>query len=183
MVGISTTSYSQISLYKEINDGMDKSTALSIYKKNKTEYKEINLGNGFVYTINRMGGIGVDENDKVRTITMWPKGTALSGLGWQGTVNYLNHTRSFFEQKGYEILLENPYWNAPLNFNASGYVYGLVMVNSDGDKVVHIFPVEMMLMESKIYNSYIVLTTKDYWDKSMNKRKEKFVSETTNTDF
>jgi hypothetical protein len=186
MFGLTIKLNAQTKLYKGIYDGMNHKSAINEFKENKDDYSEVNLGNGFIYTINRMGGIVANEKNEVKTITMWPKGSALTPVGYQLTINYLNHSRSFFIKQGYSVMLENPNWNLPMRFNDAGYVYGLVLLSPEKDRVVHLFPTKQLVLGSTTeytYNPYIILMTKNHWDYVQNKRTDNLTSQTSKTDF
>lgn len=169
-------------LYKDLAEGMSKKEARATIKENREEYISIDIGNGFEWTL-RQTGLLFDKQ-YLTGIQLWPKGSLLTGLGYDGTVAMLDRSRRFFEERGYKVLLENPYWNAPANFNRKGYLYGLVLTDSSEERVVHLFPSEVT-MDGKTFNeqAYMYLYTKGMWDRIMKEREEKKERDTAETDF
>ena len=131
-----TNSFSQeTSLFKGLNLGMSKKEAKAEYKANKSQYDNIDIGNGWVWRTS-INNFYIGKNG-LEGIYFYQKGSLLSGLGYDNTVACLHMTKYFFENLGYEVFYENTYWNAPVNFS---YSFGLIMVSSDKSKIAHIFP-------------------------------------------
>jgi hypothetical protein len=183
---ISFGSYAQekTKIYKGLTEAMSKSEVKAEMKKNKDDYKEVGMGNGVVWTIKKTGMLYVPK-DNLIGIWMWPKGTLLSGLGYDATVSYLQEAKRFFVSRDYEILLENEYWDKPQNFTGKGYAYGLVLVSPDQKRVVHLYPAEITLMDGKSTNmqAYLKVLTKSYWDSEMSANAKKREQDTKDTDF
>ena len=131
----SIESMSQSSLFKGLNLGMTKKEAKKEYKENKSSYDNVDIGNGWVWRTNTQNFYY--GNKGLEGIYFYQKGTLLSGLGYDNTVNCLNMTKQFFENLGYTEFYKNKWWNAPVNFS---YSFGLIMVSSDKSKIAHIFP-------------------------------------------
>tara|TARA_B100000963_G_C22490620_1_gene609103 strand:+ start:360 stop:956 length:597 start_codon:yes stop_codon:yes gene_type:complete len=187
-VFLSNVSFSQqgTKLYKNLIEGMSIKDAKKEIKKNKSDYNEVSFGNGFQWTIKSTGLIKKDKkSDALYGVFLWPKGTLLSGLGYDGTVNYLNASSKFFLDRGYTELLKNQWWNAPQNFTTANYKYGLVLLSPDKTRVVHLYPVDMLLMDgkTKTNQAYIKLFSKGAWDEMMEEEDQKKSQDTSNTDF
>ena len=123
------------SLFKGLNLGMSKKEAKKEYKTNKASYDNIDIGNGWIWRTNSVnfyyGKKGLEG------IYFYQKGSLLSGIGYDNTVNCLIMTKQFFENLGYTEFYKNEWWNAPRNFSSA---YGLILVSSDKAKIAHIFP-------------------------------------------
>lgn len=143
-------SVSSQSIYKGLEFGMSKKEAAKEFKENKDTYINIDLGNNFLYRIYRQNFKYSSEG--LVGVLLSPKGSAL-GQSYDHAVSYLEYTRSFFEDLGYEILSEPEYWNAPLSFNSK---YGLLMVNPDETTIIQLYPVSYgssnYLVNLEIYN-------------------------------
>ncbi|MDO6813815.1 hypothetical protein [Tenacibaculum soleae] len=133
---VSNLIFSQ-SIYKGLEFEMTPKEAKKEFKKNKNNYISVDLGNNFYYRIYRQNFIFLDK--KLSCVVLTPKGFSL-GMDYDSARNYLIHTRSFFTDLGYEIFLDNEYWNAPLNYASSGSKWGLILFNKDKTKIIQIFP-------------------------------------------
>jgi hypothetical protein len=159
-----SSSYSQ-SIYKGLNYGMSKSEAKKEFKKNKTNYTTIDIGNNFFYRIYRQNFIF--DNNKLVGIPINPKGFAF-GMGYDVTVNYLTHTRGFFESLGYETFIDNKWYNAPLNYLKSSSKWGLVLKNKEKNTIIQMFPMSMGSASSTYLVKLIIWdynTWMGYYDK------------------
>ena len=164
-------------LFKGLKLGMSKKDAKKEYKSNKSEYDNIDIGNGWVWkttTQNLMYG-----NNGLEGIYFYQKGTLLSGIGYDNTVACLNMTEQFFKNLGYEEFYKNKWWNAPANFS---YTYGLIMVSSDKLKIAHLFPTK----DSGGNNNYtagLILYDFKKFIKGYNNRKENIQSKQEESGF
>lgn len=70
-------------------------------------------------------------------VLMSPKGAAL-GLSNDGATSYLEFSRAFFENKGYQLFFEPDYWQYPLNFSSK---YGLLLFNPEKTIMVQLYPI------------------------------------------
>jgi hypothetical protein len=124
------------SLFKGLLIGMTKKEVKAEYKANKDIYTNIDIGNGWVYKT-KVANMFIDSKTGLEGLYFFLKGSLLSGVGYQNTRNALEMTRQFFENIGYTVFYENVHWNLPLNFTS---LYGLIMVDKDKTKIVHLFP-------------------------------------------
>lgn len=131
-----TRAQERTSLFKGLLIGMNKKELKAEYKANKDLYTNIDIGNGWIYRTD-LANMFIDSKTGLKGIYFFLKGSKLSGVGYQNTRNALEMTRQFFENIGYSTFYENEYWNFPLNFTAT---YGLIMVDKDKTKIVHLFP-------------------------------------------
>jgi len=177
-------SSSQVKIYKGLIEGMNSKEAKNVIKKNKNDYKVVAVGNGVEWTIRTTSPMYSPKNYLVG-VTMWPKGFGLTGTGYDLAVSYLNTTKEFFIDRNYSVLLESTYWNAPKNFNDGNYLYGCVLLSPDDERVIHIFPSEIMQLDGKSYRdtAFVKVMTKSFWDKTQEARKEVKKEEIKDTDF
>lgn len=176
-----------VKLYKDLTEGLTKKEAKKVIKSNKEAYVSVNIGNGFEWTL-RTTGLLYGKFGGLKTIWLWPKGTLMSGSGYDATVNYLNATKSFFESRNWTVILKNDYWNAPQNFDTKGFLYGLVMLSPEKDRVIHLYPEKVMPLgctevSCMTDQPYMKLMSKNYWDEQLAQREAKLNKETQNTDF
>jgi len=122
-------------IYRGLNYGMNVKDAKDEFKTNKDQYDNIDFGNGFVWRVYTQNLIY--QNDSLMAILMTPKGAAL-GLSHDGATSYLEFSRTFFENKDYEVFFEPEYWQYPLNFHAK---YGLLLSNPDKTIMVQLYPI------------------------------------------
>jgi hypothetical protein len=113
---------------------MSQGEAKSEFKKNKELYDSVDFGNGFVWRTYTQNFIF--QNDSLVVVLMTPKGSAL-GLSNDGVASYLEFSRTFFQDKGYQVFFEPEYWQYPLNFRSK---YGLLLYNPDKTIMVHLYP-------------------------------------------
>jgi len=173
-------------LYKDLTEGMSIKEAKKMMKKNKDDYNEVSFGNGFMWTIKPTGLMSRTKGeDYLAGVWMWPKGSLLTGVGYNAARGYLEASASFFEGRGYTELIRNQWWNAPQNFNDGSYKYGLVLLSSDGTRVVHMYPSKVILMDGKTTNHqvYIKIFSKEHWDTMMTASSDKKAKDTKDTDF
>ena len=154
-------------LFKGLEYGMTKSEAKSEFRKNKEDYNDIDVGNGFKYRLYHQN-FEYWEEDKLTAITFSPKGGAM-GISYDNAVGYLNYSKSFFEALGYTVFFEPNYWNAPLNFKSK---YGLLMESQDKTKMVQLFPTVTKAYGSNIYNVVLKLYEYDVYMKTWNQEHE-----------
>jgi hypothetical protein len=119
---------------------MSKSEAKKEFKKNKDDYKTVDIGNGVLYRIYRQNFIY--KNNKLAAVTLNPKGSAF-GMSYDLTRNYLTMTRSFFESLNYQTFIENKWYNAPINYLKSSSKWGLVLNKEDKSTIVQMYPMSM----------------------------------------
>ena len=154
------------SLFKGLNLGMTKKDAKKEYKDNKSEYDNVDIGNGWVWKTTTANFFY--DNNGLEGILFYQKGTLLSGMSYDNTVNCLNMTKQFFENLGYEEFYKNQWWNAPMNFSSA---YGLILVSSDKAKIAHIYPTKDAGGNNNPTAGLILYDYKIFMD-SYNKRKE-----------
>lgn len=122
-------------IYEGFERGMTKDEAKDEFRDNKDKYKAVDLGNGWVWRLYHQNFI-YDETDALTSVYFTPKGGAL-GVSYDNTVGYLEQTKLFFDNLGYEVIMKQDYWNAPHNFKGT---YGLLMHDPDKKRVVQLFP-------------------------------------------
>lgn len=122
------------SIYRGLNFGMSQKEAKSEFKTNKDQYDAADFGNGFVWRAFTQNFIYA--NDSLMAVLMTPKGAAL-GLSHDGATSYLEFSKAFFENKGYQVFFEPEYWQYPLNFHSK---YGLLLSNPDKTIMVQLYP-------------------------------------------
>jgi len=186
-IAIPISAQQGIKLYKGLSEGMSIKAAKKMMKKNKADYNEVSFGNNFIWTIKPTGLISKTKgSDYLAGIKMWPKGSLLTGVGYDLARGYLQTSASFFEERGYTDLIRSEWWNAPQNFNDGNYKYGLVLLSPEGDRVVHMYPSEVYSMSgdgTKIPTVYIKIFTKGQWEAMMAANADKKVKDTKDTDF
>jgi len=121
-------------IYRGLLYGMSENEAKKEFKTNKDLYDEVDFSNGFVWRTYTQNFIY--QNDSLMAVLMTPKGAAL-GLSHDGSTQFLEFSRAFFENKGYEVFFEPEYWQYPLNFHSK---YGLLMSNADKTIMVQLYP-------------------------------------------
>ena len=165
---------------------MSVKAAKKMMKKNKDDYKDVAFGNGFDWTIRTTGLISrAKKDDYLYGVWMWPKGSLITGIGYEAARSYLDNAGTFFEERGYTEVIRNQWWNAPQNFLSGGYKYGLVLASEDNTRVVHIFPAEVPSMDGKTTNetAYIKIFSRGAWDDMMSSDAAKKDKDTKDTDF
>lgn len=185
LIAFSINAQKGTKLYKDLKEGLPISLARKIVKNNKADYNSINFGNGFIWTIKARELYERENGDNYfYGILMYPKNSLMYGSGYDGTRNYLDHAETFFVERGYTDLIRNDYWNAPANFTANDYAYGLVMENKKDNRVVHLYPAESPAGNGNYtMNAYIQIWSKEAWDTLWSKRENKKESDTKDTDF
>ena len=161
--------YSQ-TIFKGFEYEMSRSEAKKEFKKNKEAYTSIDIGNGFLYrtyTKNFVYG-----NEKLVGILLTPKGSAF-GQSYDLAANYLTHTRGFFESLGYETFIDNEWWNAPVNYVASGSKWGLVLNKKDKSTIVQMYPISYNLSGRTVYLVKLMVWNYDWWMNSYNEETKK----------
>lgn len=164
---ILSNGYTQ-SIYKGLEYGMSKSEAASEFKKSKKTYTTVDIGNNFLYQIYKQNF--VFDNNELVGVLFTPKGS-LFGQSYNEAKNYLIHTRSFFEQLGYETFLENEWWNAPLNYTNSNSKWGLVLNKKDKSTIVQMYPISYELSGKAVYLVKLMIWNYDTWIGYYNKEK------------
>ncbi|MFO7864376.1 MAG: hypothetical protein R6U85_10275 [Salinivirgaceae bacterium] len=132
-------------MFKGLEYGMSRREAKKEFRKNTSEYDNVDFGNGFVWRLYTQNFLYEDNN----LVGVWftPKGGAL-GLTHKGATSYLEFTRVFFEDKNYTVFFEPEYWQYPINFNS---MYGLLMHDSEKNIIVHLYPYQ----NGNTYNAYM----------------------------
>lgn len=165
---VASCSFAQ-SIYKGFEYGMSKSEASKEFKENKETYESIDLGNGFIYRIYKQNL--VFESNKLVAVLLTPKGSAF-GQSHDAATNYLEFTRGFFENLGYETFLESEWWNAPENFAASGSKWGLILNKEDKSIIVQMFPIRYELSGDIVYLANLKIWHYDTWVRLYNTANE-----------
>ena len=161
------------SIFKGLEYGMTKSEAKKEFKKNKKDYTTVDIGNGFLYRIYKQNFLY--DNGGLVGITLNPKGYAL-GMGYDVTVNYLTHTRGFFESLDYETFIDNKWYNAPLNYLKSSSKWGLVLKSKEKNTIIQMFPMSMGSASSSYLVKLIIWdynTWMGYYNAEMKRQNDK----------
>jgi len=131
-------------LFKGLLRGMTKKEVRAEYKANKTEYTNVDIGDGWVYKTDVINTF-YDQEKGLSGIYFFLNNSLLYGVGYKNTVNGLEMTRTFFESIGYTTFYENEFWNAPASYSS---VYGLILVDKTKTKVAHLFPTKSVGLDS-----------------------------------
>jgi len=167
-------------IFKGLEYGMTKAEAKAEFKKNKADYTSIDIGNNFFYKTNKASQLF--ENDKLVGIWFVPKGYTF-GMGYDNCKLYLEYTRTFFEDLGYEVFLEEKWWNAPLNYEKSGSKWGLVLNKPDKSVLVEMFPVAVKTGNTTGYYLNLKLWNYDTWVKNFESERGKQSSKIAESGF
>ena len=154
-----------VSLFKGLNIGMSKKEVKAELKKGKEIYTNVDVGNGWVWKTDHRNTY-YNSNGGLEGIYFYQKGTMLSGMGYENTVNCLEMSEIFFKNIGYKEFYKNKWWNAPVNFSAS---YALVLVSSDNTKIAHVFPTKSPYGE---HTAGLIIYEKNTFMKSWDAQKE-----------
>jgi hypothetical protein len=138
-------SLSAQSIFKGLEHGMSKDEAVSEFRANKSDYINIEIGNGFAYRIYQQNF--EYTNDGLVSVLLTPKGSAM-GQGYYEAVDWLDYSKTFFDKLDYREFFVPEYWNAPLNFRSK---YGLLMYNSEKTVMLQLFPIHYTIGNSKSY--------------------------------
>ena len=123
-------------LFKGLKVGMSKKQVKSELKTNKDAYVNVDVGNGWIWKTDHRNTY-YDANGGLVGVYFYQKGSLLSGIGYDNTVNCIEMSEKFFLKLGYKEFYKNKWWNAPVNFS---YKYALVLVSEDDTKIAHVFP-------------------------------------------
>jgi hypothetical protein len=140
LVSLFFLSFSQeeeLTLYKGLYYGMPIKNAKKEHKKNKSEYINIDLGDGIIWELRRNGL--VDLKGKLTMLVMQPKGFTFGMSNEEGEI-YLKKTRLFFEDNGYSLISEPEYWDSPILFSPYNKM-GLLLGNEDKGLMIELRPV------------------------------------------
>lgn len=154
-------------IFKGFETGMTEDQAIEEFKKNKDDYKAIEIGNGFVYRTYREH-LRFDDNG-LYCVILQPKGIGL-GMGYDQAQKFLEHTKYFFDQLDYEEFFVPEYWNAPLNFKSK---YGVLLSNPEKTVMVHFYPTHWDVYGSTAYLVKLEVFNYDYFMSRYNQENEK----------
>lgn len=130
----------RVQLYEGLYQGMTKEEVKEEWKNNKEKYTSIDFGNGVEWRMYRQNMSYIDGN--LTRLRVNPKG-ALMGLNYNNTKVYLNNTATVLKRMGYNVLMENPKWNLPEMFTNGNYMYGLLLINEEKTRVIHLYPLKI----------------------------------------
>ncbi|QZT38690.1 hypothetical protein K5X82_07270 [Halosquirtibacter xylanolyticus] len=128
-------SYSQ-SLYKGFEYNMSKKAAYKEFKLHKSDYTNIQLGNGVNWRMYKQN-LHI-YNNLLKGIILVPKGSAFGLSSSSGEV-YLNNTFKFLVNKGYKVWFQPDNWNIPILFDQHSK-YGTVLIHPDKTTSVELRP-------------------------------------------
>lgn len=165
---VMNNSFSQ-SIFKGLEYGMSEKEAKKEFKKNKQDYINVDIGNGFLYRIYRQNFV-FDKN-KLVGILLTPKGSTF-GQSYDSAKNYLTHTRTFFENLEYETFIENKWWNAPLNYSKSSSKWGLILNKKDKSTIIQMYPINYQISGTTKYLVKLMIWNYDTWIGYYNKEKK-----------
>tara|TARA_A100001011_G_scaffold257622_1_gene265907 strand:+ start:1495 stop:2061 length:567 start_codon:yes stop_codon:yes gene_type:complete len=149
-------------IFKGLQFGMTPKQAKTEFKKNKKEYINIYIGNGFYYRIYHQNFQYSITNNGLVGVQLGPKGT-LFGMDYSNTVAYLLQTKMFFDDLNYEIFLKPDWWDAPENFHSSQSEYGMIMFDQEKFKIVQFYPVKYFNGSSISYTVNLHIYNYDWW--------------------
>jgi hypothetical protein len=131
-------------IFKGTSEGMNKKDFKNEIKANKSEYKEISLGNDVNWVLAQTNGI-FEPNDNLVGVKFIAKGALypINDIGDDATKKYLEHTVEYLKDNGYIVFYEDPEkeWAWPVIFNYSNK-YGIVLINYEDKKAAHLIPFE-----------------------------------------
>jgi len=168
-LSIITNSMSQ-PIYKGLIYGMTKSIAVQEFNSNKETYTNIDVGNNFIYRIYTQNF--VYDSGRLAGVLLTPKNSAL-GQSYDDAKNYLIYTRGFFEKLGYEVFLDNEWWDSPINYVSSASKWGLVMAKEDKSVIVQMYPVKYELAGNTTYIVKLMIWHYNTWMSYYNLEAEK----------
>lgn len=158
-------------IFKGVSEGMTKKQFKAEHKANKSDYKDINLGNDVVWTLASSNGI-FEPKDNLVGIKFIAKGVIypLNDLGIDGTVNYLRETEKYLLNNGYVKFYEDEEneirWVVLFNYSVK---WGAVYVNYTQKKVAHLIPYQWETKTDWKYIPYFELYSIDpfmkMWEK------------------
>lgn len=127
----------QVELYQGLVEGMSKKDALKELKQNNDLYSSVDFGNDVVWKVYKQA---LRFNDKkLSTVNfLSAKGFGMAGTGQNGLI-YLEKTAEVLKDKGYEVYLENENWKYPRYWTEKSFKYGLMLINPEKTKVVHLY--------------------------------------------
>lgn len=164
-------------IFKGLNREMSKSDAKKEFKKNKSEYDNVDFGNGFVWrTFNQNF---IFDNGGLVGVLFSPKG-ALMGLSHDGATSYLEFSKAFFENKGYTVFLEPEYWQYPINFRSK---YGLLMYDTDRTIMVQLYPYKGYASGKMYYTAYMKVLNYDWFMDEYEEQNEILEEKSENSGF
>ncbi len=112
------------SIFKGLKYGMSQTQANAEFKTHKKNYTNLDIGDDYIYRTYKQDFIF--EDNKLVGIIFSPRGSAF-GQSYKSSKNYLLQTKDYLERLGYVSLIQNTYWNDPLEFIKTGEEQGLVM--------------------------------------------------------
>ena len=131
-------------IFKGISEGMTKKQFKTEHKTNKSEYKEVNLGNDVTWMLASSNGI-FEPKDNLVGIKFIAKGALypLNDIGKDATRKYLEETEKYLLNNGYVRFYDDKnnqfYYLSIYNYSVK---WGTVYVNYTQKKVAHLIPFE-----------------------------------------
>ncbi len=112
------------SIFKGLSYGMTQTRANEEFKKYKEKYTNLDIGDDYVFRTYKQDFIF--DNNKLVGVVFTPRGSAF-GQSYKSSKNFLTQARDYLERLGYERLIEETYWNDPVEFIKTGGEKGLIM--------------------------------------------------------
>lgn len=147
-------------IFKGLKYNMTESEAKKEFRANKDQYDNVDFGNGFVWRLYQQNFLYVD--DKLVGVLFSPKGGGF-GQSHNNVINYLEFSRSFFENKGYTVIFEPEAWQYPTLFNSK---YGLLLQNEDKTIIVQLNPSTYTVNYSTGYIAYMKVINYEFFMKA-----------------
>tara|TARA_Y100001935_G_scaffold235101_1_gene218828 strand:- start:194 stop:766 length:573 start_codon:yes stop_codon:yes gene_type:complete len=146
-------------IFKGISEGMTKKVFKAEFKKNKSDYRGVELGNGITWVLAQSNAI-YKPKDNLIGIKFIAKGALypINDLGNDETQKYLRSTVDYLKNNGYTLFYEDPDedWDWPRLFNYSNN-YGAVLINYMDKKVAHLIPFEWEVQYERKFIPYFEL--------------------------
>lgn len=164
-------------IYRGLIFGMSAKDAKLEFKTNKDQYEAVDFGNGFVWRVFSQNFIF--SNDSLVVVLMSPKG-ALMGLTSDGVTSYLEFSKAFFIDKGYQVFFEPEFWQYPLNFSS---IYGLLLYNPDKTVMVQLYPAVSRISGNTYFHAYMKIINYNWFMRDYQKRQMDLKQKSYNSGF
>lgn len=106
------------------------------------------------------------EDGKLKVVALTPFGMG-NGFNYIKTFTHLKDSREFLISLGYQVVLENKWWNRPQNFVDNAYPYGLVLQSPNKKNEVNFY----VYREKGSYIPVIYMYPSSYRDKHFQSNK------------
>lgn len=145
------TTLGQTELYNGLSEGMTKDEVKQELKQN--DYKGISFGNGVEWQVYSHKTLDYENDGLVGVHMIGSTNYGMDATGKNGQ-QYLSQTAKILIGKGYKTYLENDNWQYPHLWDYSNYKYGLMLVNPENTKVVHLYYTGTSIMATMTIKTY-----------------------------